>query len=74
MSLIWCTRKGKAHGFMNELVACVACDCRRRKDCAPYLDISLPDIAQANLEAKKTGHQVSEDLPLFESIIKNKHD
>ncbi|MDQ6988509.1 MAG: hypothetical protein Q9M19_01405 [Mariprofundaceae bacterium] len=67
MSQIWCIRKGEARGFMNELVACVVCDCRKRKVCAAYAEIALPELAKANLEAKRTGYQVSEDLPLFEA-------
>ena len=70
MKHIWCTRKGIAHGFQNELVACVACACKKRKTCKPYAAISLTEIAAANKEAKANGYKVSEDLPLFESLLK----
>jgi hypothetical protein len=70
MKHIWCTKKGIAHGFQNELVACVACVCKKRKDCKPYAAIPLTEIARANKEAKASGYQVSEDLPLFESMLK----
>jgi len=74
MSLIWCIRKGEARGFMNELVACVACDCRKRKLCTTYAEVPLPDLAQANIDAKNKGYQVSENLPLFEAAEQVKHD
>jgi len=72
MNLIWCTKKGVAHGFQNELVACVACVCKRRKTCKPYAAVPLQEVAAANLESKKQGHAVAEDLPLFEALIKPK--
>lgn len=70
MELIWCTRKGIAHGFQNELVACVACVCKQRKKCIPYVDTPLQKVVAANVEAKGHGYEVSEDLPLFESLIR----
>jgi len=71
MKLIWCTKKGVAHGFQNELVACVACVCKKRKTCRPYAEVPLCEIAAANLESKKQGHAAAEDLPLFEALIKD---
>jgi len=71
MKSLWCTRKGISHGFHIELVACVACTCKKRKTCKPYADLPLTAIASANKESKRTGHGVAEDLPLFESAIKD---
>ncbi len=58
------------HGFKIELVACVACKCKKRKTCKPYAEVPLTEIAAANRESKRTGHKVAEDLPLFESMLK----
>jgi len=69
MNLIWCTKKGKGRGFKNELVACVACQCRQRKHCKPYAELSMEQMIAANVEAKKNGYQVVEDFPLFESVL-----
>ena len=69
MNLIWCIKKGAARGFKNDLAACVTCHCRQRKRCKPYAELSLEQIAAANIEAKKNGYQVVEDLPLFESAV-----
>jgi hypothetical protein len=70
MRLIWCTRKGMSHGFQNELVACVACTCRKRKTCKMYAEVPLEEIAAANRDAKQAGYQSAEDLPLFEAALK----
>jgi len=70
MKSIWCTRKGISHGFHIELVACVACQCKKRKTCRSYADVPLVEIAGANIESKRTGHGVAEDLPLFETLLK----
>jgi len=70
MNLIWCTRKGVGRGFKNDLAACVSCQCRQRKHCKPYAETSLEEIASANVEAKKNGHQVDMEFPLFESSQK----
>ncbi|TLS77270.1 hypothetical protein FE236_03765 [Mariprofundus erugo] len=69
MALIWCTRRGVGRGFSNELAACVACECRRRKQCAPYAALTLDQIAAANSEAKSNGHAVYESMPLFEAAF-----
>jgi len=69
MNLIWCIKKGAARGFKNELAACVTCHCRQRKHCKPYAELSLEQIATANVEAKQNGYQVVEELPLFESAL-----
>jgi len=66
MKLIWCIRKGKDRGFKNDLVACVSCQCKQRKRCKPYAELSLEAIAAANVEAKNNGHQVDVEFPLFE--------
>ena len=71
MKLIWCTKKGVAHGFQNELVACVACVCKKRKMCKAYAETPLQDIAAANRESKQHGHNVAENLPLFEAVLKD---
>ena len=71
MKHIWCTRKGIARGFQNELVACVACACKKRKSCKAYAAISVTEIAAANQEAKAKGYKVYEDLPLFESLLES---
>lgn len=71
MSHIWCIRKGKNRGFKNDLVACVACHCRQRKQCRPYAALTLDQIVAANIEAKKNGYQVVEDFPLFEAALNN---
>jgi len=70
MNVIWCIRKGSGHGFKNDVAACVSCHCRQRKRCKPYADLSLEDIAAANVEAKLNGHQVDVEFPLFESVRK----
>jgi len=70
MSRIWCFKHGKGRGFSNDLAACVACVCRHRKRCIPYAELSLEQIAQANAEAKRNGHEVVEDYPLFEARVK----
>ncbi len=70
MKSLWCTRKSSTHGFKIELVACVACTCKKRKTCKPYAEVPLSEIAAANRESKRTGHNVAEDLPLFESMLK----
>lgn len=72
MKHIWCTKKGLAHGFQNELVACVACVCKKRKSCKAYAEIPLEDIAEANRQSKAAGYGVAEDLPLFESMLTEK--
>lgn len=69
MALIWCTRRGIGRGFYNELAACVACECRRRKQCVPYGALTLAQIAAANSEAKSNGHAVYESMPLFEAAF-----
>ncbi|MDX8388149.1 MAG: hypothetical protein R8M46_06400 [Ghiorsea sp.] len=71
MKLIWCTKKGLSHGFQNELVACVACVCKKRKTCKAYAEVPLKDIAAANRDSRKQGHDVAEDLPLFEAMLKD---
>jgi len=68
MSLIWCTKHGEARGFRNQLVACVACDCRHRRTCKPYANTPLEEIATAKLEASRNGHAVQVELPLFECM------
>ena len=70
MKHIWCTRKGIRHGFKHDLVACVACSCKKRAKCKPYAEVPLIEIAAANRESKRTGHNVAEDLPLFELLLK----
>jgi len=71
MNLIYYTPKGKPHIFINELLTCVACDCHRPKDGAPYMVFSQSDIAKAkakakaNRGAKETRDQVSEESPLI---------
>jgi hypothetical protein len=69
MNLIWCIKKGKGRGFKNELTACVVCQCRQRKRCQPYRDLSMEQIIAANVEAKENGYQVVENFPLFESAL-----
>ncbi len=69
MSLIWCTRHGKDRGFRNQLVACVACNCRHRRTCRAYAETPLEDIVSAKLEASKKGHAVRIELPLFEHRV-----
>ncbi|ATX80621.1 hypothetical protein Ga0123461_2216 [Mariprofundus aestuarium] len=54
----------------NELAACVASVCRRRKNCKSYAAVPLDQIVKANAEAKGNGHEVFEDFPLFESAFK----
>ncbi len=71
MSLIWCTKKGVGRGFRNELVACVACHCRKRSRCKPYAELPMEAIVAANVEAKRSGYRVDEELPLFESAIES---
>jgi len=66
MSLIWCIKHGEGRGFRNELAACVACRCRRRKKCKAYAGLPLDRIAAAKAEAQKNGHSVDIELPLFE--------
>lgn len=70
MKSLWCTRKSIKHGFKIELVACVACTCKKRKICKPYAAVPLVDIAAANRESKRLGHDAAEDLPLFEATLK----
>ena len=70
MSHIWCTRRGEGRGFKQELAACVACSCRKRKRCKAYAALSLEQIVSANQEAKANGHDVFEDYPLFETALK----
>ncbi len=69
MSRIWCIRHGEARGFHNDLIACVACKCRRRKRCSAYADMSLEQIVSANVEAKRNGYTVFENFPLFEMAL-----
>jgi len=69
MNLIWCIKKGKERGFKNEITACVACQCRQRKRCKPYAELSMQQLITANVEAKKNGYQVVESFPLFESVL-----
>lgn len=70
MGLIWCLKHGQGRGFKNELAACVACECRHRKRCSSYAEVGLNEIAEANAEAKRNGHQVFEEFPLFEGSLK----
>ncbi|MDX8395888.1 MAG: hypothetical protein R8K22_05695 [Mariprofundaceae bacterium] len=70
MKLIWCIRRGTAHGFKNELAACVSCHCRQRKKCKAYRELAMEDIVEANHEAKQNGHEVVENFPLFEAVLK----
>ena len=74
MSLIWCIRRGKDKGFKNDLVACVACNCRQRESCKPYAALSMEQIVAANCEAKQRGHQISGELPLFESAFRQHNE
>ena len=67
MNVIWCIRKGIDRGFKNDLAACVSCQCRQRKRCKPYAELSLEDIAAANVEARLNGHQIDVAFPLFEA-------
>ena len=69
MGLIWCVRRGIGKGFQNDLVACVACECRMRKRCKPYAALAMDEIVSANQKAKINGHSVHEEYPLFESIL-----
>jgi len=69
VALIWCIRRGTDKGFQNDLVACVACDCRKRKRCKPYAELALDEIVAANRQAKTHGHSVSDDFPLFEAAL-----
>jgi len=69
MNLIWCTRHGEAKGFQNQLTACVACRCRHRKACKPYTEMPLEKIASAKSKARRDGHAVEVELPLFESTL-----
>jgi hypothetical protein len=59
-------------GFHNDLIACVASKCRRRKRCNPYVSMPLEKIASANVAAKRNGHVVVENFPLFEVALSNK--
>ncbi len=72
MSQIWCIRHGEARGFHNDLIACVASKCRRRKRCKPYVSMPLEKIVSANMAAKRNGHVVFEDFPLFEVALSRK--
>jgi hypothetical protein len=72
MSQIWCIRHGEARGFHNDLIACVACKCRRRKRCKAYACVQLEKIVSANVAAKRNGHAVFEDFPLFEMALSRK--
>lgn len=72
MSLIWCTRHGKDKGFQNQLAACVACHCRQRKACTTYAAIPLEKIVAAKADARKNGHTVDVELPLFEMTAAQK--
>ncbi len=72
MSQIWCIRHGEARGFHNDLIACVASKCRRRKRCKPYVSMPLEQIVSANMAAKRNGHVVFEDFPLFEVALSRK--
>lgn len=67
MSQIWCVRSGAGRGFYHELVACVASPCRRRKRCDAYAALPLEQLAAAIAAAKRNGHTVCEEFPLFES-------
>ena len=67
MHRIWCVKKGVDRGFYNELEACVACHCRYRKRCQPYAELPLEQLADANAAAKRHGHAVHEEFPLFEA-------
>jgi len=69
MNLIWCIRRGKDRGFMNELTACVACQCRQRKHCQPYAELSMEQITTANQQARANGYAVADSFPLFESTM-----
>ena len=66
MSLIWCLKHGEGRGFKNELAACVACRCRKRKKCKVYAEMPLDKVVAAKTEALKNGHSVDVELPLFE--------
>jgi len=68
MRSLWCTRKGEAHGFKIELVACVAYHCKKRKGCRAYAGIPLAEVAEANREAREAGYTTAEDLSLFETL------
>ena len=70
MQRIWCVRRGESRGFYNDLIACVACDCRRRKRCAPYAALTAEQLAEANVAAKHHGHAVCEEMPLFEAAFR----
>ena len=67
MGLIWCIRHGEERGFHNDLEACVACHCRKRKRCQPYSLVPLDTLLIAKSRAKQNGHSVQVELPLFES-------
>ena len=67
MALIWCIRHGDERGFHNDLEACVACQCRKRKRCKPYSLVPLDTLLVAKSRAKNNGHRVQIELPLFES-------
>ncbi|MDX8406993.1 MAG: hypothetical protein R8L58_01260 [Mariprofundaceae bacterium] len=65
MSLIWCIRRGKEHGFQNELTACVSCQCRKRRQCKPYAELPAEQLIAAQREAAAHGHEVVGAMPLF---------
>jgi len=73
VSLIWCIRRGNQRGFQNELAACVACNCSKRKTCKPYADLPAKALIAAQAEAGGNGHEVTGAMPLFaHAMQKNK--
>jgi hypothetical protein len=72
MGLIWCTRRGKQRGFQNELVACVACNCSKRKTCKPYASLPAQSLIAAQAEADSNGHDVCGAMPLFAHALQQK--
>jgi len=72
MSRIWCTRQGKQRGFQNELAACVACNCNKRKTCKPYADLPAQTLIAAQAEAGRNGHEVTGAMPLFAHALQQK--
>ena len=70
MSLIWCIRPGKEHGFQNELTACVSCQCRKRRKCKPYAELTAEQLIAAQSEATAHGHEVAGAMPLFSGARK----
>lgn len=67
MGQIWCIRHGSERGFRNDLEACVTCNCRMRKRCTPYSRVPLESLLAAKARARRNGHNVAVELPLFET-------